>query len=83
MVLLEAMAHRLPIVASDLDATRLVQLPDECYCTPADDHDLQRAIDRQLSWDFAPVDYDLTAYDWPTIARCTQQVYDSLFSSGR
>ena len=83
MVLLEAMAHRLPIVASDLDATRLVQLPDECYCVPGDALDLQRALERQLECDFAPVHYDLTAYDWPTIARRTQQVYDSLLSSGR
>lgn len=81
MVLLEAMAHRLPIVASDIGATRQVQLPDECYCTPGDATDLQRAIDCQLAWDYAPVDYDLSSYDWPSIAHRTQQVFAELLSS--
>lgn len=81
MVLLEAMAHRLPIVASDIGATRQVQLPDECYCTPGDATDLQRAIDCQLAWDYAPVDYDLSSYDWPSIAHRTQQVFAEFLSS--
>ena len=76
--LLEAMTHRLPIVASDIDATRQMSLPSECYCKPGDAHDLQRVIERQLDFGFAPVDYDLTDYDWPTIAQHTLEVFNEV-----
>lgn len=78
--LLEAMAHHLPIVASDIDATRLMSLPESSYCAAGDTAALQQAIEDIISQPQRPVDYDLSAHDWPTIAEHTQQVFADILS---
>lgn len=78
MALLEAMSYHLPIVASDLEATRLVSLPDTNYCTPSDTSSLQSSIEHILSQPFTPIHYDLSDYDWPTIAQRTHDVFTSV-----
>lgn len=83
MALLEAMSYRLPIVASDIEATRLVSLPTQNYCQPGDMDALRGAIERQLSQPSGPVDYDLKQHDWEAIAQRTAAVYDELLNNGR
>lgn len=78
MALLEAMSHHLPIVASDLEATRLVSLPDDNYCAAGDSRSLRMAIERTLSLPFTPIHYDLSDYDWTTIAQRTLNVFTSV-----
>ena len=78
MALLEAMSYHLPIVASDLEATRLVSLPDSNYCTPSDTESLKSAIEHILGQPCAPVHYDLGDYDWSAIAQRTHDVFTSV-----
>ena len=72
------MSYHLPIVASDLEATRLVTLPDDSYCAAGDSESLKLAIEHILAQPFIPIQYDLSAYDWTTIAQRTFNVYSSL-----
>lgn len=75
MTLLEAMAYRLPIVASDLEATRLVELPESSYCQAGDTESLQAAIEVELAQPTHHVDYDLSTFDWEEIAKRTLAIY--------
>lgn len=77
MVMLEAMSYHLPIVASDLDATRLLLQPNIHYCTPGDTDSLRDAIEQTLNQPFTPVQYDLDGYDWVVIAQRTLDVFMS------
>lgn len=78
LVLLEAMQMRLPVIASDIPATRLPGVTR--FFRSADSADLSRVLEEYLSAS-APgerVDYDMTPYDWDVIARQTEAVYRSL-----
>lgn len=78
MVMLEAMSYNLPMVVSDIPATRLIDLPSSCY-VPVSDTD---AIGRTLADAYrnAPteVEYQLDEYDWRKIADKTLAIYRSL-----
>ncbi len=78
MVLLEAMSYRLPIVATDIPAAHLIPLPESHYCIPGDAGSMSEAISR-VAASPGNTDYDLTPYDWETIARQTSRVYEELF----
>ena len=73
MVLLEAMAYRLPILCSDIPGTRQVDLPEQDYFTAHDVDALCTAITRQLATANASQHYDLEKYNWDTIAATTRQ----------
>ena len=76
MVLLEAMAHGLPIVCSDIPGTRQVDLPEQDYFAVKDVDALCDAITRLLDSPAEPQHYDLEKYDWDTIAATTRQQLD-------
>ena len=78
MVLLEAMSYHLPIVTSDLEATRLVSLPDDSYCAAGDTAALTRALEQALSKPISPIQYNLSDYDWTAIAQRTHEVFTSV-----
>ena len=76
MVLLEAMAYGLPILCSDIPGTRQVELPAEDYFAVGDVDALAAAITRLLDSPASKRRYDLSHYDWQSIARKTQHQYD-------
>lgn len=73
LALLEAMSYGLPVVASDIPACRLADLPDDAYVAPADADALRQALERFLAAPRASRSYDLTQYDWARIARQTAE----------
>ena len=74
MELLEAMAYGLPILCSDIPGTRQVDLPELDYFTVKDVDALAAAITSILeNPDNTPIHYDLSQYDWNTIAATTRQ----------
>lgn len=77
LVLLEAMSHQLPIVSSDIPAAHIIELPAENYCDHENPSDMTAAIDKALEEKRRPV-YDLTAYNWNTIAQQTAAVYEAV-----
>lgn len=77
IVLLEAMSHRLPIVATDIPAAHIIPLPERNYCRDADPADMAKTITNVLCSDERP-SYDLSAYDWDYIAAQTSEIYESL-----
>ena len=75
LVLLEAMSYQLPLVVSDIPATHLIELPDDNYVEPANSDALAEGIKQALSKDFELQHYDLSSYNWDTIAKQTVEVY--------
>lgn len=74
MVLLEAMSHDLPIVATDIPAAHIIPLPQENYCSDHDPDEMSRTISKILE-NPTKTKYDLTPYDWDIIAERTLDVY--------
>ena len=70
IALLEAMSFGLPIVASDIPATRLIDLPNEAYAKPRDPQSLAQAIAATLAATTSTprISYNLTPYSWSKIA---------------
>ncbi|MDE6831523.1 MAG: glycosyltransferase family 4 protein [Muribaculaceae bacterium] len=77
IALLEAMTYRLPIVATDLPATRLFPSAYEypMPAAPGNPNDLSEKIIAALERPYRSVDYDLRSYDWDAIAATTADVY--------
>lgn len=71
LVLLEAMSYSLPILASDIPATRQLPLATANLFRPADVDSLTDALTRTLATPQHPTHYDLTPYNWNTIATAT------------
>ncbi|MDO4510439.1 MAG: glycosyltransferase family 4 protein [Bacteroidales bacterium] len=75
LVLLEAMAYGLPLAVSDIPATHLVDLPASTYFAKADAESMRRCISAQLAASAGtPVAYNLTEFNWPSIAQRTQEI---------
>lgn len=74
LVLLEAMAYGLDIIASDIPATRLVQLPEDDYVPPRDVPALKDKIEARLAAPARACHYELKDFRWDDIA---QKVYDN------
>lgn len=77
--LLEAMSYNLDVVVSDIPANRLHCLsPDDFFAT-GDIDSLSEKIVSKLRAGHSKRDYDLSEYDWDSIADKTCRVYESLF----
>ena len=73
LVLLEAMSYRLPLIVSDIPATRLIALPPECYFTVGNVNALKEKLIFFLQGS-KRVTYDLSPFDWDKIAEQTFSV---------
>ena len=80
MVLLEAMAHGLPIVCSDIPGTRQVELPERDYFAVGDADALAATLSRLLANPDERCQYDLSAYNWDDIARQVIEQYELAFA---
>jgi glycosyltransferase involved in cell wall biosynthesis len=78
IVLLEAMSYHLPVIVSDIPATRLIDLPADCYFPPTDEMTLSRLLEKKLSTNCSKISYDLKKYNWESIAEETNRVYTKL-----
>ena len=75
IALLEAMRYGRKVVVSDIPANREVGLTENCYFCCGDTADLRSKLEAQLAEDRQP-EYDMTRYDWDSIAREVMQVYE-------
>ena len=74
LVLLEAMGYGLPLVVSDIPATHLLTLPADVYVPVGDVEALSHAIESRWEAGMTEVSYDLSEFDWNTIAKETEQI---------
>ncbi len=73
IALLEAMSYKLPVVVSNIPANLEVGLPGECYFQLGEVDELAQKLQQVVDVPFSERTYDLSKYQWSTIAR---QVYD-------
>ena len=78
IALLEAMSYRLPVIVSDIPATHLVDLPEDCYFPPGDEAALSVLLGKKLHNKPSAITYDLEKYNWDTIAEETSLIYHEL-----
>lgn len=78
ITLLEAMSYELKVLASNIPANLAVALPSDCYFDLCVGESLVNEMDKQLNIPFIQRKYDLTKYNWDTIASQTLSVYKSI-----
>lgn len=78
LVLLEAMSYRLPILASDIPANKLLELNPGDYFKTGDAAELAKHIRQKLAEAFARVDYPLEEYTWQNVSNKVGAIFDSL-----
>jgi glycosyltransferase involved in cell wall biosynthesis len=83
LTLLEAMSYKRRIVVSDIPANLAVKLDAGSYFKLNDLNDMKEKIQARL--DTGPVEqtYDLSPYNWDTIAEKTARIYTDLLSRGK
>lgn len=74
LVLLEAMGYKLPLVVSDIPATHLLKLDAEDYVTSGDVNGFATAIKDKWINRGDEISYDLSEYDWRSIASQTENI---------
>ncbi len=75
LVLLEAMRYNLPLVVTDIPATHLVDIDRECYVPVADPDKMCDAIIYALKSNDHKKEYNLSNYDWRTVAYDTLKLF--------
>jgi len=78
LVLLEAMNYKLPVLVSDISATRAVKIPKDSYFQAGDKKDLSQKLCQQLAKPYSLINYNLTEYQWGNIAAQTAGIYQKL-----
>lgn len=79
IALLEAMSYDLDVIVSDIPANRLDCLAADDFFPAGDTEALAAKIADRASRGFSPRTYNLTSYNWDTIADSTAALYDSIF----
>ncbi|MBQ7690570.1 MAG: glycosyltransferase family 4 protein [Muribaculaceae bacterium] len=81
IALLEAMSCQVDVLVSDIPANRLPQLDTTDFFVTDSIDDLTEALRRKLSAPAAERVYDLSPYNWDTIAQRTLEVYRQTLES--
>ncbi len=74
LVLLEAMTYGLPVAVSDIPASHLIELPSDRYFKPSSPEAMAETVSHCLGTSPSAASYNLTDYDWNSIARRTLAV---------
>ena len=80
LVLLEAMSYNLDVIVSDIPATHLVNLDNGCYYPLGDVSRLAELL-KERTQAARKKAYNLSAYNWESIAKETGQVFTSCYSA--
>lgn len=75
LVLLEAMSYRLPLLASDIEANKLEELPSDDFFKTGDVDDLAAHLRDRLARDYCSVDYDIVDYTWENVAKQVASIF--------
>lgn len=79
ITLLEAMSYKLNILVSDIPSNLAMGLPVECYFKLNNPDSLSQKIETLIT-DSSEHEWDLTKYNWDTIAKQTYEVYCTICS---
>lgn len=74
LVLLEAMSYHLDLIVSDIPATHLIELSDDCYFPTNNVEILKEKIDYK-SKNYKDCQYNLKNFDWQDIASKVYNIY--------
>ena len=78
IALLEAMSYRLPVITSAIPANLEVGLPETCYHEVGDVKALAEKLADIVSKPLPRIEYDMTKYNWDTIAGQVEEIYKNL-----
>lgn len=78
IALLEAMSYRLPVITSSIPANLEVGLPEACYHEVGDVKALAEKLANIVSIPLQRIDYDMSKYNWDTIAEQVDDMYKKL-----
>lgn len=78
IALLEAMSYKLPVIVSNIPANLEVNLNPENYFKVGDINELANKIQKNVQESFKRIEYDMTKYNWNTIAQQVISVYNKL-----
>ena len=78
LVMLEAMSYGLNLLASDISATRMIDLGKEAYFPAGDYNILSEKMKKAINSDCTEVKYDLSQYNWKSIANNVASIYREL-----
>lgn len=75
IALLEAMSYRLPVITSAIPANLEVGLDSSCYHEVGDVPALASKLETIINQPLQRIDYDMTKYNWDTIATQVHAIY--------
>lgn len=75
IALLEAMSYRLPVITSAIPANLEVGLDSSCYHEVGDVAALASKLETIINQPLQRIDYDMTKYNWDTIATQVHAIY--------
>lgn len=78
IALLEAMSYHLPVIVSDIPANLEVGLEKDVYFPMGNVEALKEKLQKNVDREYVPVSYDMTKYNWDTIAEQIAQLYQSI-----
>jgi glycosyltransferase involved in cell wall biosynthesis len=78
IALLEAMSYQLPVITSAIPANLEVGLEPSCYHKVGDVKTLAAKIETIINQPLQRIEYDMTKYNWDTIAGQVEEIYKSM-----